>query len=211
MTRGQKWFLLACLGLGLIIGPFLVIAQQQYSGGQAVSAASLPLPSGAATSAKQPALGTAGSPSTDVLTVQGAASMTALKVDGSGVTQPVSLASGLAAGTNKIGVAYPYTGCGTTQFETGTPVGVAAMPTSSTAITATTTCLVTLEISNTSAGSLTVTVTDNAGTPINFLNAVTMGPGERDEYSFPNGMKFNAGIKVQASGSGITYYALGVQ
>jgi hypothetical protein len=48
------------------------------------------LPTGAATSAKQPALGTAGSASTDVLTVQGIASMTALKVDGSGVTQPVS-------------------------------------------------------------------------------------------------------------------------
>jgi hypothetical protein len=57
---------------------------------QPVSASSLPLPSGAATSAKQPALGTAGSASTDVLTVQGIASMTALKVDGSAVTQPVS-------------------------------------------------------------------------------------------------------------------------
>jgi hypothetical protein len=56
----------------------------------AISAASLPLPSGAATSAKQPALGTAGTPSSDVLTVQGATSMTALKVDGSAVTQPVS-------------------------------------------------------------------------------------------------------------------------
>jgi hypothetical protein len=57
---------------------------------QPVSAASLPLPSGAATAAKQPALGAAGSPSSDVITVQGAPSMTALKVDGSGVTQPVS-------------------------------------------------------------------------------------------------------------------------
>ena len=51
-----------------------------------VSAASLPLPSGAATSAKQPALGTAGTPSADVLTVQGASGMSALKVDGSAVT-----------------------------------------------------------------------------------------------------------------------------
>jgi hypothetical protein len=40
--------------------------------------------------AKQPALGTAGAASADVLTVQGVASMTPLKVDGSGVTQPVS-------------------------------------------------------------------------------------------------------------------------
>jgi hypothetical protein len=57
---------------------------------QPVSATSLPLPTGAATSAKQPALGTAGTPSADVLTVQGVTSMTALKVDGSAVTQPVS-------------------------------------------------------------------------------------------------------------------------
>src|SRR6185437_5633843 len=55
-----------------------------------VSAASLPLPTGAATAAKQPAIGTAGTPSADVITVQGTTSMTALKVDGSGVTQPVS-------------------------------------------------------------------------------------------------------------------------
>lgn len=60
---------------------------------QPISAASLPLPSGAATAAKQPALGTAGTPSADVITVQGAASMTALKVDGSAVTQPISAAS----------------------------------------------------------------------------------------------------------------------
>jgi hypothetical protein len=60
---------------------------------QPVSAASLPLPAGASTSAKQPALGTAGAASADVLTIQGAASMTAVKVDGSAVTQPVSAAA----------------------------------------------------------------------------------------------------------------------
>ena len=59
----------------------------------AVVIASSALPSGAATAAKQPALGTAGTASVDVLTVQGIASMTALKVDGSAVTQPVSLTS----------------------------------------------------------------------------------------------------------------------
>lgn len=67
-----------------------IVTRNVPSGTQAVSAASLPLPAGAATSAKQPALGTAGTPSADVLTVQGVASMTALKVDGSAVTQPVS-------------------------------------------------------------------------------------------------------------------------
>lgn len=74
----------------------------RVQGTVAVSAASLPLPSGAATAAKQPALGTAGTPSADVITVQGVASMTALKVDGSAVTQPVSgtVTANLAAGTN---------------------------------------------------------------------------------------------------------------
>ena len=59
----------------------------------AVSAASLPLPSGAATAAKQPALGTAGTASADVLSVQGIASMTPLVVDGSASTQPISASS----------------------------------------------------------------------------------------------------------------------
>lgn len=56
----------------------------------AVVVASSALPTGASTAAKQPALGTAGTASADVITVQGIASMTALKVDGSAVTQPVS-------------------------------------------------------------------------------------------------------------------------
>lgn len=59
----------------------------------AVTVSGSALPSGAATAAKQPALGTAGAASADVLSVQGRASMTPLLVDGSGVTQPVSVAS----------------------------------------------------------------------------------------------------------------------
>lgn len=57
---------------------------------QPISAAALPLPSGAATAAKQPALGTAGSAATDVITVQGIASMTPIKVDASGVSLTVA-------------------------------------------------------------------------------------------------------------------------
>lgn len=72
---------------------------------QPISAVSLPLPTGAATVAKQPALGTAGSASTDVLSIQGIASMTPLKVDGSGVTQPVSGTITANAGTGSFTVA----------------------------------------------------------------------------------------------------------
>ena len=75
------------------------------SGTFAVSAASLPLPSGAATAAKQPALGIAGTASADVITVQGIASMTALKVDGSAVTQPVSGTVTANAGSGSFTVA----------------------------------------------------------------------------------------------------------
>lgn len=59
----------------------------------AITAAALPLPTGASTAAKQPALGTAGTAASDVLSVQGIASMTPILVDGSGVMQPVSAAS----------------------------------------------------------------------------------------------------------------------
>jgi hypothetical protein len=66
----------------------------------AVVVSSSALPSGAATAAKQPALGTAGTASSDVITVQGITSMTAIKTDGSGVTQPVSGSVTANAGTN---------------------------------------------------------------------------------------------------------------
>jgi hypothetical protein len=71
-------------------GTFAVQAAQAGTWNLANISGTVSLPTGAATAAKQPALGTAGTASADVLTVQGVASMTALKVDGSAVTQPVS-------------------------------------------------------------------------------------------------------------------------
>jgi hypothetical protein len=66
----------------------------------AVVVSSSALPSGASTAAKQPALGAAGTASADVITVQGIASMTAIKTDGSATTQPVSGTVTANAGTN---------------------------------------------------------------------------------------------------------------
>jgi len=59
---------------------------------QPISAAALPLPTGAATAAKQPALGTAGTPSADVISVQGVGGGTAIPVSGTfwQATQPIS-------------------------------------------------------------------------------------------------------------------------
>lgn len=87
---------------------------------QPVSATSLPLPTGAATAAKQPALGTAGTPSADVISVQGVASGTAIPVSGtvaisagsavighviadSGSTTAVTSLPAIPSGTNVIG------------------------------------------------------------------------------------------------------------
>lgn len=92
-------------GLPVAIQGTVPVSGTFWQATQPVSAASLPLPTGAATSAKQPALGTAGTASADVLTVQGIASMTALKVDGSAVTQPVSGTVTANAGTGSFTVA----------------------------------------------------------------------------------------------------------
>ncbi len=59
------------------------VSVSNFPATQPVSAAALPLPSGAATAAKQPALGTAGTASTDVLSVQGIAGGIALPVSNS--------------------------------------------------------------------------------------------------------------------------------
>lgn len=198
MTNRMKWValigLLFCASFGSWIGK--LVAQQMYSGGQAVT-----ITSGTVTVQQS----TASSLKVDLSGTN--ANATALKVDPSAVTSPVSLAAlpALVAGTAKIGITYPYTSCATTAFTEA----LQAMPTSSTAITTTTTCILQLTVSNTSGGALTVTVSDNQGTPVNFLNAVTLNSGETRNY--PAIGKFTSGIKVQASGTGITYSLEGVQ
>lgn len=219
MNNKQKWAVIAVLAFATTFGSWIgkVIAQQMQSGGQSVTVAS----------------GTLAATQGGTWTVQpgNTANTTAWKVDGSAVTQPVSIATmpstpvtgtfwqatqptslaslpALVAGVAKIGVTYPYTSCGTTAFTSA----LQAMPTTSTAIAASTTCLLLLNLSNTTAGALTVTVSDNAGTPVNFLNAVTLNAGETRTYAFaPGGAKFTSGIKVAASGSGVTYTAEGLQ
>ena len=80
-------------------GTFAVQAAQSGTWNITNVSGTVSLPTGASTAAKQPALGTAGTASADVITVQGIASMTALKVDGSAVTQPVSMATNQPVGT----------------------------------------------------------------------------------------------------------------
>ena len=191
----MKWTVI----LGILFGTFVVmIGQQMQSGGSAVTVTSGTVTANA---------GNGPATAWKVDLSQTGANSTAIKVDPSGVTSPVSLASlpALAAGTAKIGIAYPYSSCGTTAFTEA----LQAMPSSSTAITTTTTCVLQLALSNTSGGALTVTVSDDQGTPVNFLNAVTLNAGETRNY--PALGKFTSGIKIQASGTGVTYSLEGVQ
>ena len=81
---------------GVAAGTPLPVSGTFWQATQPISAAALPLPAGAATLAKQPALGTAGTAASDVITIQGIASMVAIKVDGSAITQPVSIATAVA-------------------------------------------------------------------------------------------------------------------
>jgi hypothetical protein len=192
----MKWTIV----IGILFGCLVVVAQQQFSGGQAVTVSNFP--------GTQPVSGTFWQATQPV----SIASMPSTPVTGTfwQATQPVSgtvSVNALPAGTAKIGTTYPYTSCGTTAFTKA----LQAMPTSSTAIASSTTCLLSLQVSNTTGGSLTVTVSDNQGTPINFLNGVTILAGESRQYNFPNGANFTTGIKVQASGAGITYAAEGLQ
>jgi hypothetical protein len=75
--------------------------------------------------------------------------------------------------------------------------------------------LLSFVITNTGSASLTYYVTDNAGTPIPVIGSsgtpITLLAGERDEYTFPNGAKFNAGVKLTASATTGSYYMYGVQ
>lgn len=77
--------------------PILATATQSGTWNITNISGTVSLPTGAATAAKQPALGTAGSASADVITIQGIASMTAVTVTGT-----VSV-NALPAGTALIG------------------------------------------------------------------------------------------------------------
>lgn len=137
------------------------------------------LPTGAATSAKQPALGTAGTASADVITVQGKASMTPILVDGSGTplpvsgtfyqaTQPVSLAS------------VPSHAVTGTFWQATQPVSIATMP--STPVTGT-------FWQATQPVSGTVTIVQPTGTLV-----------ASNAYEASHVLKASAGVLVSISG-----------
>lgn len=132
--------------------------------------------------------GVAGTPAGGVVSVQGVASGTALPVSGT-VT-----VNALPAGTNLIGYSRAQNGCGTTNYESV----MTNPPTSSTSLTATTTCIQMVYVNNTTASAATLTLTDQ-GTGCNtaacvWVNAFSL-PANSNMILTLNGAKFAGGIK----------------
>lgn len=206
-------YMAACLLVVLLAAGMYGQLQQSGGPGSAVTATqsgtwnvnnitgTVSLPTGAATAAKQPALGTAGTPSADVITIQGAASMTPITISGSISNAGFNVTGSLPTGSNVIGQVQtvPKTACGTTAF---TPAWQ-AVPTSNTALTATTSCVIAIIITNTNASAQTVTITDGQGTPVTVASAFSI-PGN-SQVTFPlYGSQMTSGIKWSAGGTGLT-------
>jgi hypothetical protein len=108
----------------------------------------------------------------------------ALKIDGSAVTQPVS-------GTLTV---VPKTACGATAYDSG----MTTLPTSSTAVTSTATCVNAIVFVNTTASTQTVTVSDNQGTPLTYLSSFQLPANSTLVYDLQF-VKMSAGIKWSAT------------
>jgi hypothetical protein len=100
----------------------------------------------------------------------------------------------------------PKTACGTTIASQA----LAAVPTTSTAVFTSTTCIQAILLNNTTGSPVTVTVTDNAGTPINDILTFSI-PANSQLIQPLYGIAFSSGVKWSASGAGVTGGALGYQ
>jgi len=233
MNNAQKWFVLVCLVIGLAVGPVIGHLNQSGGPGSTVTA-NIGTTNGLALDATL----TGGTQKTKLIDSAGtnvaAVSATgAVKTDGSAVTQPVSgtfwqatqpvsgtfwqatqpvsgtvSVNALPTGNNVIGTvnSIPKTACGNTVFSQP----LAAVPTSATAVATSTSCVQAIVLNNTNGTAVTVTVSDNAGTPINDILTFSI-PGNSQLIQPLWGVQFTSGIKWNASGSGVTGAILAYQ
>lgn len=178
--------------------PTTAVTGTFFQSTQPVSAASLPLPSGASTSAKQPALGTAGTPSADVITVQGAASMTALKVDGSAVTQPVS---GPLTDAQLRASAVPISGALTDTQLRATPVPVSGTVTATGPLTDTQLRATPVPVSGTVTATGPLTDTQLRATAVPVSGTVTANAGTGTMAVSAASLPLPSGAMQQTGGS----------
>lgn len=151
-------------------GTFAVQAAQSGTWNVTNISGTVSLPTGAATEAKQPALGTAGAAASDVISVQGIASMTPILVDATGQGDvPITLAGESVAVTNT-----NLDNAHSADFDTGagtdtTPAFGIAVPASGGAAVVPGDATAGLKVDLGADNDVTVTgsVTANAGTNLN--------------------------------------------
>ena len=134
-----------------------------------------------------------------------------LRVDGSGVTQPVSgtVTANLGAGTNAVGTvrANPLTSCGNTIYDSA----ITTLPTVEAAATATSTCVQAIYVNNLTSSAQTFSIKDNAGTPVVYVNAFSLPANSNMLITF-GGIKFNLGVRwVATNASAVNAQILGYQ
>jgi len=179
----KKAGIVAAIVIGIVV---MLVAQQQSNGGTAVT-----ITSGTVT------LG-AGAANIGAVAIQSGQTV-GLATGSNAIGSITNTTFGISAGTAKIGITYPYTGCGTTAIESA----LAAMPTTTTSVTASTTCVLTLYLHNSSSTTAyTVTVTDAGGSNY-ILNGVSLQPLEVRQLNFPNGLKLTSGVKWSASNAAV--------
>lgn len=116
-----------------------------------------------------------------------------------GTTNAVAVTGTLPAGSNIIGKVRlePTTSCGDTYFEQA----IAAVPNATTAVTATTTCVVSMYFVNITGSAASVTVTDGQGSPVVIVATFSIPPNSDVQRTWPYGLKCVSGIKWSAGTS----------
>ena len=197
------------------------------------------LPTGAATAAKQPALGTAGAASADVITIQGVASMTKLLVTPDSVALPanqsvnVSQINGVTplmgngvtgTGSQRVTIASDNTAFSVNAVQSGTwNVGTVTTVTSLTQMNG---AAIAMNTGTRAAGVQRVTICTDDVVPASQSGTWTVQPGNtanttawlvQDVAGTTGGMSFNGFVgaasnnKTQIKGSAGTLYLISVQ
>jgi hypothetical protein len=199
--RKQNWDLKLGLALGAISASLLLLtgpklyAQLQQSGGPGST-----VTIGAALPTGSNVVGKVGLDQTTPGTTNGVVVNGTLPAFAATPTFNMGSMAALVSGTATIGAVIPKTPCGTTVANQD----LAAVPTSSTAVFASTTCLMAAYFNNTNASAQTVTLTDNAGTPLNGIGPAFSVPGLSNLFLPYEGIRFASGVKWLAGGTGVT-------
>ncbi len=195
----KRGFLLSCIVLCLLIAGGMY-AQLQQSGGPG---STVTANAGSNLNTSALALESGG----NLATLAGTVSAAKVNVTGT-ITAVTGITNALPTGSNVIGTVntIPKTACGNTVASQA----LAAVPTSSTAVFSSTTCLQVIVVNNTNSSSATVTVSDNAGTPINDILTFSI-PANSQLIQPLWGVAFTSGVKWSASGTGLTGALLGYQ